>query len=421
MCWLQTRGRGHRSRTHWWSVNTWEEIMFCRLRWTRERARGGRPLGCAARPGIPAGAPRSRLSSAPSPPHPPDPSQSYLQFFFFFPLLSCNIFFQIGKWSVRRALPQAALRLRFRRLGVQARMLGLRRCKPGGWGGGPPPGALAWPLRRGRPRSARDPRPAPPGGARGRSARGPPASPRVQVHPRLGARGSESGFSQLGRVSGVPRAPLRPGPPSVTLPAALGRRPGAQTEAHAPDGPRIALLLLPSPEPRPGRPPSPTRRLRLEKKSDFLPTRLRVEPGRGRNWLGHAAALLQSAWRCRREAAPRRASLPSPRKPRAGWQRGRELREVLVSPRERRRWPRPRKDGCLLAAIIHGPRLVCSSKMMQTLPSGEAILTVNYLEVSEIGNKWAVTPSVVSFLLGDVSGFKLHLSISYLLLERKCL
>lgn len=174
--------------------------------------------------------------------------------------------------------------------------------------GVPPPSAPAGPLRRARPRSARDPSPAPPGGARGRSERGSPASPRVQVHPRAGARGSASEFSLLGLESGVPWAPLLPGPHSVTLPAAgLGRKPRRTDRTGTP----IAPLLFPRPHPRPGRPTRPTWRLRLEKKLDFLPTLLRVEPGMGRKLLEHAAAPLQSASLCCREAAPT-AVLPPP-------------------------------------------------------------------------------------------------------------
>lgn len=157
--------------------------------------------------------------------------------------------------------------------------------------GVPPPSALAWPLRRARPRSARDPSPAPPGGARGRSERGSPASPRVQVHPRVGARGSGSEFSLLGLAA--PGTPLRH-PPGRAGPAGLGRKPRRTDRTGTP----IAPLLFPCPHPRPGRPPRPTWRLRLEKKLDFLPTLLRVEPGMGRKLLEHAAAPLQSASLC---------------------------------------------------------------------------------------------------------------------------
>lgn len=182
-----------------------------------------------------------------------------------------------------------------------------------GWGS--PPSAPAWPLRRGRPRSARDPSPAPPG-ARGRSERGSPASPRVQVHPRVGARGSGREFCLLGLGSRVPCAPWLPGPHSVTLPAAGLERKPRRTDGT---GTPVALLLFPSPDPRSGRPPRPTWRLRLEKKFDFLPTLLRVEPGMGRKLVERAACAFAARLALlKRSGSHQSLASPSPRKPRAG-------------------------------------------------------------------------------------------------------
>lgn len=157
------------------------------------------------------------------------------------------------------------------------------------------------------------------GGAQ--DARRSPASPRVQVHPRVGARrGSGSEFSLLGLGSGVPCAPLLRGPHSVTplrprWAAGLERKP-RRTDGTGTPG---ALLLFPSPDPQSGRPPRPTRRLRLEKKFDFLSTLLRVEPGMGRKLLEHAACAFATRLALlKRSSSHQSLASPPPRKPRAG-------------------------------------------------------------------------------------------------------
>lgn len=181
------------------------------------------------------------------------------------------------------------------------------------------------------------PRPAP---RPGRSAEGGPGARETQVQlrperggarnagrqPRRGfkcipgsepaALGASSACSASGREFPVPRGSQDPTPSPSRPPAAgLERKPRRTDGTGAP----VALLLFPSPDPRSGRPPRPTWRLRLEKKFDFLPTLLRVEPGMGRKLVERAAcAFAVRLALLKRSGSHQSLASPSPRKPRAG-------------------------------------------------------------------------------------------------------
>lgn len=153
------------------------------------RRGAGRPLGCAARPGIPARAPppprrlKPRVGRAltllelefmvlsPSPPP-------------FFPLSPSPVTFSpnrkvMCKPSFAAGDPRSPL--------SDSRSLGGMRClqrrRPEGPDGAPSAAPRTGPLRRLRRRSARGPRPAPPEAAGRSELSGPPSSPRVQGHP----------------------------------------------------------------------------------------------------------------------------------------------------------------------------------------------------------------------------------------------
>lgn len=111
-----------------------------------------------------------------------------------------------------------------------------------------------------------------------------PASPRVQVHSRVGARGVGSEVSPRQTLVGSYRTR---GSQDPTPPPSRPRR-AADRGAWA-DGHPVCSPPPPLPGPTARQPPSPTWRLRLEKKLDFLSAPLRVQSGIGRKSFDHAA------------------------------------------------------------------------------------------------------------------------------------
>lgn len=124
----------------------------------------------------------------------------------------------------------------------------------------------------------------------------------------LGVSSPCSGPSQGFRVPHCSRNPVS-SPPGLPRPPAWGANPGAPTRAPAP----------PRSGPRSAGPQSPTWRLRLEKKSDFLSSLLRLESGSAGNSSNAQPAPLQSTLvLLKRSSSHQSLPPPDPQKPRAG-------------------------------------------------------------------------------------------------------
>lgn len=141
--------------------------------------------------------------------------------------------------------------------------------------------------------------------------------------PAAGARGSESEFCPAQPPLGVlcargSRAPLPD--PAARWAAGWGQAPGSRSS-------------WPGPGPRRGAAPGPSRRLRLEKKSDFLSTLLRLESGIGRKLLQHPGRAFAVSPRFAEEKQlPPKSCLPLPPKaPRRFVKRGARSEKYLSS------------------------------------------------------------------------------------------
>lgn len=146
--------------------------------------------------------------------------------------------------------------------------------------------------------------------------------------PGAGARGPGSEFSPAQPLLRSPAWPAAPGtlllgPLARDGPPAGGRDPGSGSP--------------PAPGPRPRAPPSPTWKLRLEKKSDFLSTLLGVESGIRRKLLQPpACALAVSPRSAEEKQLPPKSCLPLPPKaPLRFVKRGARSAKYL-SPRDKR-------------------------------------------------------------------------------------
>lgn len=276
---------------------------------------------------------------APAPPwaasrQPSPPSNSNLRFFFFPPTLPSLLwhFLQIGKWSVSRALPQAAFGLHFQTRGPRVGCAVRRGANPGELGGAPGAAGRAGPLGRPRPSSAWGPRPAPPG-ARVRWERGKrSASRRVQVHPR--------GLSPRRWERALPRA-------APSLESRVARRPGDPSPRPSPSG-------WPSAWDRDSAPGSRPRALQVQRGDSARkrsPTSLHAASSgiwNQQEIAGEPSPRLcsqPSVWW--REAAPTKVlPPPPPESPAQVCKEGCEICKGFVFQEERWRWRRPMKDGC---------------------------------------------------------------------------
>lgn len=184
---------------------------------------------------------------------------------------------------------------------------------PRGQGGAPSPAPGTRPLGQKRSRSVQGPRPAPPG-TRVRSEC-------AGCRPRRGFKCIPGGRSlrlwgrvlpaqALLRGSGCPTAP---GTLSPALPALRGRQPGARPRAHGRSGHPTRAPPPPRSGPRSQGPQSPTWRLRLEKKSDFLSSLLRLESGSaGNSWNAQPAPLQSTLVSLKRSSSHQSLCLPLP-------------------------------------------------------------------------------------------------------------
>ncbi|XP_046515397.1 translation initiation factor IF-2-like [Equus quagga] len=184
--------------------------------------------------------------------------------------------------------------------GSRSEMRCPRQCEPRGteWGPQPSaPGPAAPPAETAESGCA--PRGCAPDAAGRRPHRG------FKCIPAAGARGSGSEFCPAQPPLGVlcsrgSRAPLPD--PAARWAAGWGQAPGSRSS-------------WPGPGPRRGAAPGPSRRLRLEKKSDFLSTLLRLESGIGRKLLQHPGRAFAVSPRFAEEKQlPPKSCLPLPPK-----------------------------------------------------------------------------------------------------------